>query len=414
MFFCVAFSYEAFSCLAWVVRDVEDRKPGAFERLLDQARSGDFEAQMSAGNFLEQGKWVEKNIDDAIYWYKRAANLGYPYAKEKLSNLYLHGMGVPKNITEGLYWHMLLNPDETELMEEFTNLPLEQQADIVRKARQWKPEVYSGSDAYIGAQSAIFHSDNERLLESWLPAAQAGNEEAQRNLCDYYTEGFILPKNIQAGHKWCVASAKNGNLYSLFDLGTIEELAALEKKSRLVKGARRHILNPAAVGSNDWQMPMTPSEKSQVSRILDTCLSLKGMDLNEVSQNQSAPEVFLDIVSVDYLLKNALFLNRKKVSVKGYVAESSHYSRARCSDSRRLILTDIPVSTIMDCLENPASRERSKPMAVRFLVAKEDMSSYIAGTEVVVTGIMQVSAGTIGLRADLLPMYPDKLPPWFP
>ena len=53
-------------------------------------------AQMnSLGLRYERGEQVRKDIDKAIYWYKKAANLGEMYAQRNLGLCYSKGKGVP-------------------------------------------------------------------------------------------------------------------------------------------------------------------------------------------------------------------------------------------------------------------------------------------------------------------------------
>jgi TPR repeat protein len=51
------------------------------------AKGGNVDAQYSLASLYEQGEGTEKNIENAIYWYKKAAENGCHEAKENLNLL---------------------------------------------------------------------------------------------------------------------------------------------------------------------------------------------------------------------------------------------------------------------------------------------------------------------------------------
>lgn len=71
-------------------------------RLMNQAVLGDFDAQFELAQRYQQGASVEKNSEEAIKWYKLAANQQDLRAEYNLAVLYLEGKEVAADVTKGL------------------------------------------------------------------------------------------------------------------------------------------------------------------------------------------------------------------------------------------------------------------------------------------------------------------------
>ena len=67
-------------------------------RMMEKADSfGDEHAPYFLATYFEETDNVENNINEAIKWYKRSAERGFPFASDKLAHLYYEGKIVPKN-----------------------------------------------------------------------------------------------------------------------------------------------------------------------------------------------------------------------------------------------------------------------------------------------------------------------------
>ena len=51
------------------------------------------------------GYGVEKDIVQAVYWYRKAAEQGFAPAQSNLGYLYANGYGVEKDIVQAVYWY---------------------------------------------------------------------------------------------------------------------------------------------------------------------------------------------------------------------------------------------------------------------------------------------------------------------
>ncbi len=69
------------------------------------AKQGHVIAQNNVGVFYEQGLGsIRKSTKKAAKWYRESAELGYSYAQYNLGMLYKNGLGVKKNKNEAIYW----------------------------------------------------------------------------------------------------------------------------------------------------------------------------------------------------------------------------------------------------------------------------------------------------------------------
>lgn len=72
--------------------------------LKNKAEQGNAEAQYSLGVCYRCGDGVEKNLEEAIKWYKKAAEQGYARAQHNLGICYYNGDGVIQNNVKALAW----------------------------------------------------------------------------------------------------------------------------------------------------------------------------------------------------------------------------------------------------------------------------------------------------------------------
>ena len=74
------------------------------DNLKNAAEKGVVEAQYNLGVCYEFGKGVEKDLSEAVKWYRKAAEQGDAMAQYNLGILYFEGSGVDKNLPEAAKW----------------------------------------------------------------------------------------------------------------------------------------------------------------------------------------------------------------------------------------------------------------------------------------------------------------------
>lgn len=75
------------------------------EELRLKAEKGDSVAQTMLGVEYMKGDQVEKDLDKAIEWWKKAAEKGYAEAEYKLGVCYHFGFGIKKSHKLARYWY---------------------------------------------------------------------------------------------------------------------------------------------------------------------------------------------------------------------------------------------------------------------------------------------------------------------
>lgn len=63
-------------------------------------------AQCNLGICYKYGNGVEKNFEEAVKWYTKAANQEYAQAQYNLALSYDKGEGVAKNDSEAMKWYL--------------------------------------------------------------------------------------------------------------------------------------------------------------------------------------------------------------------------------------------------------------------------------------------------------------------
>src|SRR4029077_3658087 len=76
------------------------------KKLTRKANSGDAAAQFKLGHAYHFGLGVDKNVYQAIQWYRKAANYGDPAAQNNLGYIYETGPEAVKDLQEAVKWYM--------------------------------------------------------------------------------------------------------------------------------------------------------------------------------------------------------------------------------------------------------------------------------------------------------------------
>jgi len=78
------------------------------------------EAAWHLGQEYTIGTPVGRNLEEAVRWYRVAADLGYASAQESLGNAYAEGIGIQQDLEAATYWlelaaanpNRFLDPDD--------------------------------------------------------------------------------------------------------------------------------------------------------------------------------------------------------------------------------------------------------------------------------------------------------------
>ena len=144
-----------------------------FRKAADQDHPG---AQFSLGWRYEFGGGVDRNPEYAVHWYKKSAEHEYLKAQINLGVMYAEGLGVAQNSKQAVYWYK-------------------------------KAVVHDGMGDQLWLLSAISkHAEIVGLLEN----GEAEDATAQFNLGIIYEEGEVLAKDDEKAIFWYLRSADHG------------------------------------------------------------------------------------------------------------------------------------------------------------------------------------------------------------
>ena len=103
----------------------------AYEEWLPLAELGDVEAQFNLGVMYDQGAGVDRSLEKAADWYRKAAEQGFIDAQTNMGIMYFDGQGVPRDHNEASRWFQLAaGQGDTEASAYLAKLAEEQQLGV--------------------------------------------------------------------------------------------------------------------------------------------------------------------------------------------------------------------------------------------------------------------------------------------
>lgn len=101
-------------------------------------------AQFKLGNMYADGRGVRKDDRQAVSWFRKAAEQGYAQAQLSLGLVYAKGEGLPKDDQQAYFWWLLASVGSNayavknrDIVEKI--LTPQQRAAAQADARNWKP-----------------------------------------------------------------------------------------------------------------------------------------------------------------------------------------------------------------------------------------------------------------------------------
>ena len=177
-----------------------------------------------------------KNYEEAVKWYRKAAELGHTHAQYSLGYCYYWGKGVEKDEEEAIKWYRKAaeqgNADaQYRLGDCYGNVfggtyDGNESKKWYRKAAEQYLKSAEQGNAY--AQCSLGYCyllgngvgyDRELAFEWFLKAAEQGNASAQYQLGECYCYGSGVEEDKEEGVKWYTKAAEQGNANAQYSLG---------------------------------------------------------------------------------------------------------------------------------------------------------------------------------------------------
>jgi len=172
----------------------------ALKELKPFAQKGNAEAQFKLGAMYGNGLGVERDVAEAVNWYRKAAEQGNAEGQFYLGLSLAYGQGVTKNEAEAVKWCRKAEVNFRKLAE------LEN-AD---------GQLYLGS---MYGNGLCVTEDGAEAVKWYRKAAEQGNAEGQFYLGWAFANGLGVTKDEAEAVKWYRKAAERGNADGQFYLG---------------------------------------------------------------------------------------------------------------------------------------------------------------------------------------------------
>lgn len=156
----------------------------SFKWALKAAQHDHMVAQHNVGGAYLHGLGVEKNLEQARYWFGRAADLGFAHSEWMMGRIYLEGIGV--------------TPDRNEALKWLTKSLAQGHAPTMITLAQ----MYSGPDRIPTDPQLVFDLDRA--------AAERGSHYAEFEVGRLYRAGYLNPPDYSQAMTWFNRAAAAG------------------------------------------------------------------------------------------------------------------------------------------------------------------------------------------------------------
>jgi TPR repeat protein len=173
------------------------------------------ERQNALGDFYRNEK---KNIAEALVWYHKSADQGFPAAQCTIGYLYYMGEGVTKDYQAAMKWFL-------------------KAAD-----QDFAPALFNIGNLY--SEGAGVEKDSTKSMYWWRRAADRGDTSAQQNIGLLYCRGESVTKDYEQAMAWFHKALEQG------DASALDEIRGLRRhiaKQASFRGAKEGGVSPSAM-----------------------------------------------------------------------------------------------------------------------------------------------------------------------
>ena len=205
------------------------RGQGLYQKSIDKALAGDAGAQVDVGYAYETGDGVAKDMNQAIYWYRKGAENGNMYGQANLGWCYENGKGVERNPAQAFYWYKKSADQGLARGENGLGLCYENGTGVAKDMNQ---AVYwyrkAAEHGYMHAQANLgWCYENGKGVERnpaqafywYKKSADQGLARGENGLGLCYENGTGVAKDMNQAVYWYRKAADHGYMYAQANLG---------------------------------------------------------------------------------------------------------------------------------------------------------------------------------------------------
>lgn len=173
-------------------------------QLILNAKAGDAEAQYNLGICYETGNCIERDTEQALYWYQKSVDQGFALAKYALSKMYAEGNSVDKDLAKAI--------------------PMMQEAAEAGVTSA----IYGMGMAY--QYGRYVEPNSSEALRWYQLGAEKGDAACQCNLAALYIrEGFEKKRDLAI--QWMTKSAEQDWPLGVYNMGYIYDVLLEDTKN---------------------------------------------------------------------------------------------------------------------------------------------------------------------------------------
>jgi uncharacterized protein len=198
------------------------------------AEQGSLDAATNIALMCAHGVGISKDPARAIAWFRRAAEGGDATAQYNLALIYGRGNGMPQNSKESIRWltaaaDQNVLPAILDLAASYMRPRDGASADVGRAIHYYEKAADLGSaraEAMLGnifAAGVQGKPDYEQAVKWYRKGADQGQRDAQYGLAVRYALGQGLPVDLQEAVRLFIAAADQGHAGAEYDLATMYE-----------------------------------------------------------------------------------------------------------------------------------------------------------------------------------------------
>ena len=147
-------------------------------------------AQFKLGGLYEYGHGVPQDFEEAVRWYRLAAEQGLAFAQVNLGLMYEGGRGVPLDLQEAAKWHRLAAEQGRPTAQFMLAVKYRYGSGVPQdfvQAHKWANLAAANTDNKEDQTAAMGLRDevaSQMTTEQIAEAQQLAREQAARNLND--------------------------------------------------------------------------------------------------------------------------------------------------------------------------------------------------------------------------------------
>ena len=204
---------EALAKIRWYSEFEQEKEldKNVLEEVLNMAENDTIYAMFELGRYYDLNK-VNKNYEEAVKWYEKAAEQGYSMAQVNLGNIYYDGKGVEQNYEKAVELYKKAAEQGNAIAQ--YNLALkyvrgqgveQNYEEAVKWYRQSAEQGYMYAQCNLGYMYEVGNGVEQNLEEAvmwYRKAAEQGFAVAQKNLGDMYRDGEGVEQKYKEAVKW--------------------------------------------------------------------------------------------------------------------------------------------------------------------------------------------------------------------